>query len=333
MLYYILPKINNSIYLNITIKNDSCSIYNTISLYSHYIELNNCLNSLLIYNTSDSEKELLSNINYNQNILLIDNDIYTNNYEEIIYDFIEFIHLFKNNIDMKYDFNNILLITKNNFIFKKYFDYLKIKLNSTISVIHTDINEVITYKKLKYNFIFYEIPFFDKNNYNAYHMHLIYILDMIHCKQSIKGNCLIKISHMFYKPVLDFIYYLSSVFEKVYIIKPTIINTHDYKYIYCYKFSGNEKRNYIEIVNFVKNYKNNSYIHSLVDYDIPCFFYNKFNEINLIIGQQQLEMLKRINTIIKGYNKNTNIEEFCIKHLNKYKEWINKLDVPEDLFN
>lgn len=331
MLYYLLPKTNHPIILSINLSNDICQIYNTISLYDCNIELNNNLNNLLQFNTSESEKQLLQNINYAQNVLLINNDIYFNKYEEIIYDFIEFMQIFKTNFDLTHDFQNILLITKNNQIFEKYFLYLNTKFDLNINIIHSNIKQNID--SLKYNFFFYEIPFFDKNTYNAYHTYLTYIIDIIHTYLPLNSKCLIKINYMFYKPVLDFIYYLSSIFDKVYIIKPTIINTNDYKYIYCNNFLGNASINYESIHHFTRNYKHEKFIHGLINYDIPDFFYNKFNDINLIIGQQQLEMLKHINTIIKGYNKNTNIEEFCIKHLKKYKEWIKKLDVPDNLFD
>ena len=331
MLYYLLPKTNHPINLSINLSHDECQIYNTTSLYDYFIELNNRLYNLLINNTSDSEKQLLQNINYSHNVLLIHNDIYFNKYEEIIYDFIEFIQLFKSNFNLTNDFQNILLVTKNNLIFEKYFHYLNTKYNLNLINIHSDINQ--NFSSFKYNFVFYEIPFFNKNNYNAYHIYFIYILDIIPSFLHINSKCLIKINYMFYKPVLDFIYYLSSIFDKVYIIKPTIINTNDYKYIYCNNYLGNTNNNHNYIRDFIKRYKYDTYIHGLIDYDIPDFFYNKFNDINLIIGQQQLEMLKHINTIIKGYNKNTNLEEFCIKHLKKYKDWIKKLDVPDDLFD
>lgn len=331
MLYYLLPKTNHPINLSIMLSNEECKIYNTVSLYDYNIELNEHLNNLLKNNTSESEKQLLQNINYTQNVLLIHNDIYINKSEEIIYDFIEFIQIFKANLNLTTDFQNILLVTKNNNIFQKYFHYLNTKFNLNESNVHSDINQ--NTNSIKYNFVFYEIPFFDKTNYNAYHVYLTYIIDIIHYFLHSNSKCLIKINYMYYKPVLDFIYYLSSIFDKVYIIKPTIINTNDYKYIYCNNYLDHTNSNHIHIREFVRNNKWDKYIHGLITYDIPDFFYNKFNDINLIIGQQQLEMLKRINTIIKGYNNNTNIEEFCVKHLKKYKEWIKKLDVPDNLFD
>ena len=65
------------------------------------------------------------------------------------------------------------------------------------------------------------------------------------------GICIIKIDSIFYKPIVDVLYLLSSCFEKVYIIKPNTNNITTFeKYIVCKYFIVNENKSKLYNLNY-----------------------------------------------------------------------------------
>lgn len=78
---------------------------------------------------------------------------------------------------------------------------------------------------------------------------------------------------------------------------------------------------------------NNKNIVSIIDYEIPCYFVNKIDDINIIIGQQQLESLDQIINIIKNKNKEERIETIKKSNIQKSVSWCEKLKIPYNRFS
>jgi hypothetical protein len=101
----------------------------------------------------------------------------------------------------------------------------------------------------------------DFENLNSYILSGIQILMILLKYQSSNGCCLIKINHIFYKPIIDILYILCSTYEKVYIIKPnsSTITSFD-KYIVCKNFQFSEvnddylQRNCDQLILFLKKH-------------------------------------------------------------------------------
>ena len=154
------------------------------------------------------------------------------------------------------------------------------------------------------------------------------------------GTSIIKIDSIFHKPIVDLIYLLSSLFEKVYIIKPNTNNITTFeKYIVCKNYNiicdtklEIHKSNYYKLQGFIKNL-NNKNIVSIIDYELPCYFVNKIDDINIIIGQQQLESLDQIINIIKNKNKEEKIETIKKSNIQKSVSWCEKLKIPYNRFS
>ena len=90
-------------------------------------------------------------------------------------------------------------------------------------------------KFIAINFIFYE------TNYDSYnYISILKLLLVIFKNQYFGGIIIIKIKDIFYKPIIDLFYILSSLYDKVYISKP---NTNN-----------------IITLSFVKNFVNPSWI-------------------------------------------------------------------------
>jgi hypothetical protein len=198
----------------------------------------------------------------------------------------------------------------------------------------TDIPE-----KDKYNFIFFasELNETEEFNNDEYSIFLIKILINILKNQDIYGSCIIQINEVFYKPVIDFLYILSSIYSKIYVTKPNTSNITTYeKYIICKKFYTDEsvkniyENNFCNLIAFLKNKKEK--IQSIIDIKIPCYFLTKIEEINIIIGQQQIDILDMIINLLKNKNKNKEekielIKKNCIQ---KTIIWCEKINTNQN---
>ena len=123
---------------------------------------------------------------------------------------------------------------------------------------------------------------------------------------------------------------------KVYIIKPNTNNivTFD-RYIVCNNFLYDEqnnnylKVNYLKLIIFLKKLDDKNIV-SILDFDAPYYFKNKIDDINIIIGQQQLDALNQIITIYK--NKNDKIENIKKNNIQKAVFWCEKYNIPYNKF-
>jgi hypothetical protein len=224
------------------------------------------------------------------------------------------------------DIGNINRLIKNinNIYYFKNIDDVKLT-NDTFDFIFLDINN-------------------ENDNINLYVINLIKTLIIIHSYQSTHGISIIKINHMFHKQIVDILFLLSTYFENVFIIKPDTCNIITFeKYIVCKSFIYNDSNitEKIKLINILHNYENDKTknIISLIENEIPCYFINKLNEINIIIGQQQLEGCNQIINILKNKNKEDKIENItkiniqkCINMCEKFKIPYNNLFEKNNIF-
>ena len=208
-----------------------------------------------------------------------------------------------------------------------------------------ETNEIYNQHKPTFDFIYYEVEKEIFSNTNEYILSLIKIVIVILNQQKNNGCCIIKIENIFFKPVLDIIYLLSTLYEKTYIIKPIVNDTISFqKYLVCKNFITDSlnkdliiqrKSYYDKLIYYMKKFydykeKNENFsffISSLIDYHLPSFFLSKINDINVIIGQQQLDAIQQIILFLKNKNKD---KLFQLIKINIYKsiKWCEKFKIP-----
>jgi hypothetical protein len=66
---------------------------------------------------------------------------------------------------------------------------------------------------------------------------------------------------------------------------------------------------------------------------IDYYFKSKIDDLNIIIGQQQLEALDQIITIYKNKNKNDKIENIKKNNIQKSVLWCEKYKIPCNKFS
>jgi hypothetical protein len=152
---------------------------------------------------------------------------------------------------------------------------------------------------------------------------------MILCTQAKKGVLFWKIGDTTSEYMLEILFFLSSFYEKMFFIKPFIMDTtKSEKYVVCRGFLyDNSYTIYSYLHDFVKKIHISSKlltIHRFLKPSIPFFFLNKLEEINYIFGQAQLEQIHYILLLISHKYKHSKLENIAKLNIQKTTDWINK---------
>ena len=342
MNYYTLPKNNHVLDFFPQIQEDAVSIHTTFSLLKCYnklleqIDIKNVTSFFQLANPYEYIFSSIPEINTTISKLSVTDCVFYDLYE--IFTYLNFFENFTTNMNAFYISTNLTDILSCHNIFRA--DYNDIIISSE------SIDDTITDVKIySFDFIFYEIKNYndknynDKNNVNQYTVQLLQILRIILLNQKNNGNCIIKIDHMIYKPIIDIIYIFCSLYEKVSVIKPTTSNITNFeKYIVCSKFILNEERkasynNYIIKIDlflseFLSCSNSSKNIYSILSNNIPCFFLNRIDDINIIFGQQQLETIDHLINMFKNKNKDEKLELLKKANIQKSINWCEKYKIP-----
>lgn len=338
MSYYTLPKNINIINVNPKCSDQVCSPYISLSLLNYYEQIK----SQIVYDNSNDD---ISN-NYFEDVIKI-----VNPYEfifskvpgskfsvsklkpttNLFYDLLEIY----NNLIIFDSFNSLSIRSLH--ISPNYNDsvdcYEMFRENSndeTVYAPYIRIDNDLSSEKFEY--IFYE------TNKNNYFYSLVEILLIILKNQKCNGVCIIKINDIFYKPVVDCLYFLSSLYDKIHITKPSTNNVTSFdRYIVCKGFNYDEqsnnylKMNYLKLLVFLKKLDNRQ-INEILGFDIPYYFRNKVDDLNIIIGQQQIDALDKIISIYKNKNRDDKIESVKKTNIQKSVIWCEKYKIPCNKF-
>lgn len=180
------------------------------------------------------------------------------------------------------------------------------------------------------------------NNTKKYINNMILILLIVIKYQSNQGMCVIKIDNILYKAVIDVIFILSGMYDKIYLVKPSISNvTKSERYLICKGFNetfqvqskllSNIDEKLISNMNNNELMSNNC-INSIIDNELPYYLLNRLEESNLVIGQQQLEAYDQIINIFKNKNREEKIENLKRTHIQKCIQWCEKNQLPHNKF-
>ena len=357
MNYYLIPKNNFNIEFNIKLTNTPIQPAISYSLifylndaYSQLINLNNCSN--------DYDDEIT--IEYINKIVNPFEFIHTNVPGSIIsvskvkpdahifFELMELFQLFSINEILSFKHKiNIAHFTHNHTSTNYLLNMLREDNDDLIICEDFDFNTLFnkfiinTTERERLDLIICEFKENDYNNIDKYIQNIVLILVLIVKNQANQGTCVIKLNNIFYKPIIDVLFILSSFYDKMYLIKPSISNiTTGERYVICKSFNSNilqqsniQKNidnNVIPII--IDAFTNNKNIKSLLQNEISYYFLNKLEESNAVIGQQQLESYDQIINIFKNKNRDEKIENLKRNHIQKCIQWCEKNQLPHNKF-
>ena len=224
--YSILPSNYNYCIITPTFSKEKIDIYTSHSSYNYYNSTLKTLINICLTNKNNTIDRISKIINFNTDChhkSISNKHIFNEQQAKIpsFYDFIEIIQLYNLFNTNAHDYN-ILIVSKN---FFNSYELIDILHNFQKNV---NINIFDDYKKCwlneDINIIFYELDHEKYKDVNTYIFGIINAVILIFQQQSNGGSAIIKIHHIIYKPILDLIYLLTSMYENVFIVKPYTSN-------------------------------------------------------------------------------------------------------------
>jgi hypothetical protein len=359
MNYYIIPKNNFNIKISLTIRHDNIA---PIMSYSLIHFLNDIYTQILHIVSNDTNEQTLEYITkivnpyefIHTNIPGTDLSVSKLKLHSNI--FFELLELFQSCNIMEPLLSkkqvNIAHITRNHSDTNHLINMFH-EPNSECSSNNIIINEDFHFKTLcdrfivnpvykdKMDLFIFEFLEGDYINTPQYINNMILVLYIVTKHQADNGTCIIKMDNIFYKTIVDILFIFSAIFERVIIIKPSISKvTKGERYLICKNLNIDSIRQtkllqQLEEVckpKIIDNTLNMFQIHSLIKNDIPYYFSNKLEEINAVIGQQQLEVYDHILNIYKNKNRNEKCEIMKRNHIQKCVQWCEKNQIPCNKF-
>jgi hypothetical protein len=343
MSFYILPKNNNEFFIDPKNSDESLKPYISCTLYNYYNDIFEQIKTSLSkiedlsYNTFEEMTKIINPYEFIFSKVpgskFSVSKIKTKS--SLFYDFLE-ISISLNIFDKFTENINALHITNNSEDTISCCEMLREKFSDI--VFHSNnLNEQIveSIANTKFNFLFFES---DETNINNYIKNIIQFFLVIIMHQDNDGTTILKINNFFYKPIIEIIYILTSLFEKVYIIKPNSSNITSFdKYIVCKNFILNDnkkhlyKTNYLKLLEFCNNNCQQN-IATILNFKVPYFFITKIDDINVIFGQQQLEILNQLISILKNKSRDEKIDAIKKTNIQKSISWCEKYKIPCNKF-
>ena len=147
--------------------------------------------------------------------------------------------------------------------------------------------------------------------------------------QKYKGHFFLKIFDSFSLNIIQLLYILNNLYEKVYIVKP---NTSRYanseRYIVCKYFKVIDSKDlFYPLLNNISQIKSYKYINSIYDEKINYYFITKLEEINAVIGQQQIEYINSTIELLENEDKSV-INKLIKNNIQKCINWCIKYKIP-----
>lgn len=352
MNYYIIPKSNFNIKIKVQLTDEKTEPFLSYSLIYYLNNINNQISNL----EESNNEQMLDYINKIVNPFEF---IHTNVPGSIIsvskvkpescifFELMEILQI--GNIDeilLSKQKMNIAHITANSNSTTYLFDILRENNEDNVLIenfIYNDLYDKFinnTCEKKMDLFIF-ELKEDDYSDIKNYIKNMLLILNIILKQQSDNGISIIKIDNIFYKPIIDIIYIFSSIFEKIYLVKPLISKvTKSERYIVCKFFNANIVRQTKLLEQTEENISKKlidgsfdiKYIKSVIQNEISYYFLNKIEESNAVIGQQQLESYDQIINIFKNKNRDEKIENLKRNHIQKCIQWCERNQLPHNKF-
>lgn len=166
---------------------------------------------------------------------------------------------------------------------------------------------------------------------------MIQILYILTTRQKNRGTAIIKLNNIFHKPIIDIIFILSTFYNKTIITKPAVINNSEsYKYIICQQFNASlcSQLNLEQQIRHKLHVFHSEIIdvHSILRNPISQCFLNKLEDINIILGQQQINTCDNIISLFKCKNREDKLEQLKKTNIQKCITWCEKFNISHNRF-
>ena len=183
----------------------------------------------------------------------------------------------------------------------------------------------------KFEVLFFNFHF-QKTTVEIFFQELLYCVYILLRIQAEGGACIIKIDGLHCKIMIDILFILNSLYSKVCIIKPSCSSPlSSTRYLVCKQYVPKPFiHDLLACLHNIICSVPSQYVSSLLDESVPLHFINKLEEIDVIIGQQQMEAYCQIINVLKHKNKEDKLELYKRNNLIKCVQWCEKYHIPHN---
>ena len=183
----------------------------------------------------------------------------------------------------------------------------------------------------KFEMLFFNFHF-QKTTVEIFFQELLYCVYILLRIQAEGGTCIIKIDGLHCKIMIDILFILNSLYNKVCIIKPSCSSPlSSTRYLVCKQYAPKPFIHSLMVALYdIICSVPCQFVSSLIDEQIPLHFMNKLEEIDVIIGQQQMEAFCQIINVLKHKNKEDKLELYKRNNLIKCVQWCEKYHIPHN---
>jgi hypothetical protein len=249
MSYFLFPKNTNEVFFAPALNNDTIRNYTSFSLNNYCKKLQKELNNLFLKTGEPDEYfyYLITIVNPYYFVTKYVNEIdilKTKPYSILFFDLLEIFKITK--LFDSFDENHIISSMHVGINCDDSISSLMNTREKTENIVkHTKLTDTL-YSEENYNrydYLSCEIDINIFNGINDYILSFLKILMFVLKYQAVNGVSVIKIDNLFYKPIIDILYLFCSLYEKVYIVKPTTSNPISFeRYIVCKNFLLDDKK-------------------------------------------------------------------------------------------
>jgi len=334
MSFNIIPKNCNNILIDFNKISNIKSIYdNENEIYkckSYYNILKQKEDELFYLSNLEKDKESSLNLSFlKEKIDLLCEIKNLNDYENPI--FFDMLEIFSN---LSIDFSSekgespyrILSLSNEIIGIEQIFKY---KIGNNISITHKKIdNDFLNNDSIPNHFVFINLIDF-LNEKLPLSTIIIYILFILQLKLKNNGMLIMKLENFKNKLHYEFTYILTNVFEKIWLCKPITNAFHKKeKYLFCRSFNNKKIMfKHIEKINLLENPISSKSIFGETEF-LPYYFVNKLNELEVILGQSNLEAIQEIINFYINNNVFEKLETIKRNNLQKCLQILSKHNLP-----
>ena len=151
------------------------------------------------------------------------------------------------------------------------------------------------------------------------------------------GAFVLKVFDLFTQASLDLLYLLSNLYDQVSIVKPQASRlANSEKYLVCQGYRMNNGallremalRTYVALKQ-MSGKSLHEPLQRMLRVTVPYYFVNKMTEINIMLGQPQLDnILLTLQLMDSGFVKSDRLDQLKRQHIQKCVNWCTRYNIP-----
>jgi hypothetical protein len=140
----------------------------------------------------------------------------------------------------------------------------------------------------------------------------------------------IKVVQLVIKPVVDVLYVLSTMYDKVAVVKPSVANAFTgERYLVCTGFHGAVADCISQLITLLSS---EAPVRSVLEGEPPYYFVTRVEESSILIAHHQLDYLEQVYALVRSKNRDEKVDVVKKTNIQKCIQWCERHKIPFNKF-